>query len=64
MHYTCMGINFCTYSSGFGACFVVPEVVQINHFSLWQYGSSAYIGEKRPAFVCKRNSRSYPNSFF
>ena len=52
---------------GFGACFVVPEVVQtILHFGnavaviYWQ----KYIGKKRLAFVCKKNSQSYPNAFF
>ena len=48
---------------GFGACFVVPEVVQtILHFGNTVAGT--YIGEKRLAFVCKKNSRSYPNAFF
>ena len=51
---------------GFGACFVVPEVVQtILLFSnTVAVGSSTYIGKKRLAFVYKKNSQSYPNAFF
>ena len=49
---------------GFGACFVVPEVVQtILHFGN-TVAASTYIGEKLLAFVYKKNSRSYPNTFF
>ena len=49
---------------GFGACFVVPEVVQ----TILHFGNTVAVlilaKNQCLAFVCKKNSRSYPNAFF
>ena len=62
--YTTWALVSVLIRDGFGACFVVPEVVQ----TILHFGNTvavlSYIGEKRLAFVCKKNSRSYPKAFF
>ena len=47
---------------GFGACFVVPEVVQ----TILHFGNTltVHLLAKTSCFFCKKNSRSYPHTFF